>query len=190
MTTIAITSELREKYMTSLRVGYNWCLACQSICELENPGEPHQCCENCGSHRVQWQPPTIQNEPMPNITRQQYLDHEARVAKGKPKTAPPNAAARETGKGGLHEQIINWCDSQWPRVKYIHSRTDQKSTVAVGSHDFTLFLHGGTTLCVECKAKGGKLSTEQRIWIHEMALKGHMVHVVFSMEEFKELVKV
>lgn len=126
---------------------------------------------------------------MPRITLQQYLDHERRVAKTSAPAAPVNPAERETGKGGLHEQIMEFCDAQWPRWKFIHSRTDQKSTVEVGSHDFTIFLPNGKTLCVECKAKGGKLSNEQLAWAKELSMLGHGVHVVFSLEEFKKVVE-
>jgi len=101
----------------------------------------------------------------------------------------PGAAERETGKGGLHEQIMDYCNAQWPRWKFIHSRTDQKSTVAVGSHDFTIFLPGGRTVLIECKAKGGKLSNEQLAWAKELSLLGHGVNVVFSLEEFKRVVE-
>jgi len=115
------------------------------------------------------------------------LNHQAKQAKSKP--SPSGAAERETGKGGLHEQIMDYCNAQWPRWKFIHSRTDRKSTVAVGSHDFTIFLPGGRVECVEAKAKGGKLSNEQLAWAKELSLLGHGVHVVFNLEEFKEITK-
>lgn len=126
---------------------------------------------------------------MPNITLADYIAHEERIARGKAQKSPKDAADRETGKGGLHEEIMEHCDSQWPRWKYIHSRTDLKSTVAVGSQDFTVFLPNGRVLCVEAKAKNGKLSNEQLGWAHEMRLLGHTVHVVYNLEQFVELTK-
>ena len=90
---------------------------------------------------------------------------------------------------GLHLPIIDWCNAQWPRVKYIHARTDIPSGIAEGAQDFTLFLPGGRTLCIECKAKDGKLSDEQRIWAKEMDMQGHTVHIVRSMAEFIALVE-
>ena len=148
---------------------------------------------------------------MPRMTHSEYIAHEERVSRTKknrividPETSsegplpPPVAKAvgeywmkadRETGKGGLHEQIMDYCNAQWPRWKFIHSRTDQKSTVAVGSHDFTVFLPGGRVVCVEAKAKGGKLSNEQLAWAKELSMLGHGVHVVFSLEEFKRVVE-
>lgn len=88
----------------------------------------------------------------------------------------------------LHDEIIKWCVSQWPRVKYIHARTDQKSTIAKGCHDFTLFLPDGRTLCFECKKKDGKWSEDQLGWKKEMELLGHAVHDVRSMQDFFALV--
>ena len=97
-------------------------------------------------------------------------------------------ANREVGKGGLHEQIINHCNAQWPRWKFIHARTDRRSTIAVGCQDFTIFMPGGV-LCVECKKVGGKLSAEQLAWEMEMMGLGHVVYVVETLEQFLRLVK-
>jgi len=124
---------------------------------------------------------------MVTFSHSDWLAHEAKQAKAKP--SPSDAAPRETGKGGLHEQIMDYCNAQWPRWKFIHSRTDQKSTVEVGAPDFVLFLPGGRTVLIECKAKGGKLSNEQLAWAKELSLLGHYVEVVFSLEEFKRVVE-
>lgn len=84
----------------------------------------------------------------------------------------------------LHNKIIKWLDSQHPRWKYIRARSDRESTIAVGAQDFTIFAPVGRTICIECKAKGGKLSTDQRIWRKEMEMLGHTVHTIWSFEEF------
>ncbi len=89
----------------------------------------------------------------------------------------------------LHEEIIRWCDSQWPRVKFVHSRMDRPTGMESGIADFILFLPSGRTICVEAKAKGGKLSNEQMAWHKEMAMLGHHVLVVYSIEEFKILIQ-
>lgn len=120
-----------------------------------------------------------------SISNFQYLQMLARSPKlRQPK--PENPVKRE---GDLHDQIINWCDSQWPRVKYIHARMDRRSTIAVGAADFILFLSMGRVLCAECKTKTGKLSAEQSAWAKEMEMLGHAVHVVRSFEEFLTAVK-
>ena len=125
---------------------------------------------------------------MVTFSHSDWIAHEAKMTKAF-KKSNPEAASRETGKGGLHEQIMDYCNAQWPRWRYIHSRTDQKSTVAVGAPDFVLFLPGGRTVLIECKAKGGKFSNEQLAWAKELSVLGHGVHVVFSLEEFKRVVE-
>jgi len=89
----------------------------------------------------------------------------------------------------LHEPIMAYCNRQWPRIKYIRARSDMPSGITVGCHDFTLFLPGNRTLCIECKKKDGKVSVEQAGWIKEMAMLEHIVHIVRSMEEFYALVE-
>ena len=95
----------------------------------------------------------------------------------------------EVGKNGLHRKIMAWCDSQWPKWKYRHSRTDKPSREEIGVEDFTLFAPNGVTYHIECKAKGGKQTPEQLAWAKELEMLGHRVHIVYSLEEFKEVVK-
>lgn len=52
-------SALYCKCASALRTGFWWCIACQHIVDLENPGEPHQSCSECGSHRVVWKEPVL-----------------------------------------------------------------------------------------------------------------------------------
>lgn len=98
------------------------------------------------------------------------------------------ACEREVGPGGLHQQIIDWCNSQWPQVKFIHSRTDKRSTVEGGVHDFTIYLPQGRNLNIECKAKGKKQTIKQLGWALQLEQLGHRVHVVTSKEQFLKLV--
>jgi hypothetical protein len=85
---------------------------------------------------------------------------------------------------GLHEKIMRHCETEFPRWKYIHARTDQRSTIAVGVADFTIFLPGGKVVCLEVKSATGKLSEAQLAWSKEMEMLGHTVHVVRTMEDF------
>lgn len=94
----------------------------------------------------------------------------------------------------LHNKIIEHCLSQRPRWPYIHANPSQKSTIAKGCHDFTIFLPSksllndtGRVVCIEVKAKGGKLDPDQVIWKHEMASVGHTVYVIYSFQEFENL---
>lgn len=102
-------------------------------------------------------------------------------------TASEPDTEREVGKGGLHEKIMQWCDSQWYCWKYIHHRTDKRSGIQEGAHDFTIFVPGGRLLCIECKMPGKKLSEAQLIWRKELEMLGHTVHVVTTFEEFTQL---
>lgn len=89
----------------------------------------------------------------------------------------------------LHNRIIEYCNLQWPKWKYIHANPTTRSTIQEGCQDFTVFLPGGRTICIECKAKGGKPTKEQQIWAKEMEMLGHTVHLVFSFDQFLNLVK-
>ncbi len=87
----------------------------------------------------------------------------------------------------LHEQIIDYCNSQWPKWKVIRARMDKKSTLGKGVHDMTVFYPGGV-LCVEAKTRTGKVSEDQRDWNFDMMRIGHSVCVIKSFEEFLNLV--
>jgi hypothetical protein len=121
------------------------------------------------------------------VTPQQFLDMQRRVSK------PTPAIGREI-KGKierelkLHDDIIRYCNAQWPRWKYIHARTDQRPTIAVGCQDFTIFAPG-RVLCIECKRADGKPDHDQLIWHKEMEMLGHTVHIVRSLSEFLEVAR-
>ena len=105
------------------------------------------------------------------------------------KSKPKSAGNPVDLEGKLHNQIIEWCDHQWPVLKYIHARRDKKATIGVGIQDFTIFLPGGRVLCVECKARNEKPDDAQLAWALQMRMLGHTVHCIRSWEEFAELVK-
>lgn len=121
-------------------------------------------------------------------TTAQLADYEARRRVANPnvlvKDATPVAHEKE-----LHEQIIAWCDLQWPKVKYRHSRMDKATREELGTEDFTLFLAGGKTLHVEAKNNRGKLTPEQQAWKAQMEMLGHQVWTVRSFEDFLALVR-
>lgn len=121
-----------------------------------------------------------------HIQYQEMLARTMRNSKRSPAPAPSKAVEMEMD---LHRQIMDFCDKAWPRWKYIRARSDQRSTIQLGAQDFTLFLPGGKVLCIECKRKGSKLSEDQIIWKKEMEMLGHVVHTVYSFEEFERLIK-
>lgn len=90
-------------------------------------------------------------------------------------------------ENSLHDQIIEHCDKQWPRWKFIHARMDQRSTIEVGAQDFTIFTPRGV-LCIECKRVGAKRSLKQNEWAFEMKKLGYHVHLIYRFEEFLNLI--
>jgi hypothetical protein len=120
------------------------------------------------------------------FTQQQYDDYERRrrlrLAGG---PAPDQSYPATTDELKLHDEIIAWCNRQSPRIKYIHARTDRRSTIATGAHDFTIFFPNGKTICIEVKSKTGKLSTEQLAWRAEMKRLSHVIFVVRAFGEFE-----
>lgn len=138
------------------------------------------------------QPPLIPvrlNPPSKSMVNMTSFEVAQNEAKHGPKSkATVNADDRETGKDGLHHKIINWCNSQWPQVKFIHARTDKKSTIDLGAPDFVLFLPNGRTAAIECKAKGGKITTDQWAWHNQLEKLGHQLWFVYNIDEFKTVV--
>lgn len=120
------------------------------------------------------------------ISPAQFLEMQVRVANQKP-PAPPSDAEKNELK--LHDKIINYCNSRWPKWKYIHANPSVRSTIQVGAQDFTIFADRARVFCIECKSKTGKRDQDQQIWAKEMEMLGFTVHLVRSMEEFFNLVE-
>lgn len=99
-------------------------------------------------------------------------------------TLPPDAAERETGRGGLQEQIRNYCRLQEPEWLVIQARADKKSTIALGCHDLTVVLPGGRWLAGECKSATGEFSPDQIRWGEKMWLLGHEVREWRALSQF------
>lgn len=88
----------------------------------------------------------------------------------------------------LHDDIEAFCRSEgW---YYIHSRMDQKTTVAVGAPDFVIFLPYGRLICLECKRKGNKPTLAQQAalaWLNRMQ---HNAAVVYDFATAKQAILV
>ena len=129
---------------------------------------------------------------MPNISLHSYLAHQAKfpvAGRQEKRTETGASAEQETGPGGLQREIIDHCAKQWPRWKYRYARTDRKTTEELGTEDFTIFMPGGRTIHVECKARNKKPSPQQLIWATELKALGHTVHFVWSFEDFLKAVR-
>lgn len=91
----------------------------------------------------------------------------------------------------LHQAIMAYCDSQWPKWVYVHSRMDDATTQECGVADFIIFAPH-KVLCIECKAKYKKQSDDQRVWetrVNAVKNPNVVYKVVWCMEEFLEVVK-
>ena len=113
---------------------------------------------------------------MSRITKFQFEEMQRRLAR--PAAAPPPLEKE------LHRQIMDHCDKQWPRWKYVHSRMDKPTGTGAGVSDFVIFLPCARILIVEVKRPGQKLSLAQHAWHAELAKLGHTVYVVHDLKEF------
>lgn len=99
-------------------------------------------------------------------------------------------AQNPTGPGvedesDLHDQIIDECRRRgWP---CLHGSMAARTRRTLGEPDFILLADKGRVLFVECKSRGGKLSVEQLGFKIQAELRGHVIHIVRSFEEFLRL---
>lgn len=119
---------------------------------------------------------------MPKMTQAEYIAHELRVAHAKRK-APENACLDE---GELHGEIAKHCKmAGWI---CFHGTWGKLSRRTPGEPDFTILADKGRVFFIECKAKGGKFSTEQlgmKMWAEKL---GHTIHTVYSFQDFCDVV--
>jgi hypothetical protein len=125
------------------------------------------------------------------ISRDQYNEMVTRLESNKLRAGnvtaqiPGDAAEREIEE--LHYPILQWCKDQG--AAYIRARSDMMSTIQRGAPDFTIF-HQGRVFLIECKSRTGKLKPEQIGWAMMAERNKFQVHVVRSMAEFMEIVKI
>lgn len=121
-----------------------------------------------------------------NPSTSDYIAMLTRLDKNKVRDQPTSADVRTSQREStLHDQIIEYCNSQWPKFKYIHARMDKRSTIQVGAPDFCpIFLPGGKIIIFECKRQGEKCTPEQLAWHKELEMLGHTVHVIYTFSQF------
>jgi hypothetical protein len=122
-----------------------------------------------------------------NFSFRQYLDHEARVAKGRSngQPAPPVTQAAERERA-LHDDIQDECKRR--RWLCLHGSMAHKTMRTVGEPDFTILADVGRVFFVECKTATGKLSPEQLALKCWAEMLGHEIHIVRSLDEFLKIV--
>lgn len=87
----------------------------------------------------------------------------------------------------VHQKIIDHCKSMgW---YYERDRMDKKTRGEVGAPDFTIAAREGRSAFIEVKRKGSKPTVKQAGNIHWLKSLGHVAEVVWSYEEFCEVVK-
>jgi len=100
--------------------------------------------------------------------------------------AEANAACDRLRERELQDQIAQFLNLR--DVHFSRSRMDRKTTVAKGYYDFSIVLPGGRHLAVEVKVPGGVISEDQkRLFDRYWDQTHHVVHIVFSLEQFVRL---
>lgn len=120
---------------------------------------------------------------MSSISEFQYQEMLRSLNRNRGTTPPPEI------ESDLHRDILEYCEAQWPRWKYDHSRMDKRTRNTLGVPDFIIALPNGRTIWVECKRPGEKLSSAQQNFAAEMAKLGHTVHIVHTIQEFLQEVE-
>jgi len=114
-----------------------------------------------------------------------FLEMEARI---KAKTAQDKAVLGQSceRESEIHDQIIAEC-----RVKgwyFIHSRTDKRTTTAIGVPDFVICLPNGVTWFIEVKRPKEKPKLAQMAVGVMLEHLGHHYAVVHSLSELLEII--
>ena len=99
----------------------------------------------------------------------------------------PSKTGAVAQESKLHNEIIEYCKER--RWLYFHSSMAHATKRIPGEPDFEILADRSRVFLIECKAKGGKLSTDQRGVIQWAAMLGHTVHVVVNMDEFRRIVE-
>lgn len=125
------------------------------------------------------------------IARKDFEAMKARTLKVISNLTPDDAF---TGReADLHRQIE--VELKHRRWYYVHSRTDKRTTTALGVPDFIIagksdsnFDGEPVTYWIEVKKRGGKLTPEQTITKHLLTALGHRYATVYSFAEFLEAI--
>ena len=80
----------------------------------------------------------------------------------------------------LHKEFIAWLNAR--RIPFLHSRTDRRTTTALGDPDFFV-LWEGRVLGIECKIDKNKLSDAQEKRIAYLKQAGVRVEVARTLQE-------
>lgn len=118
---------------------------------------------------------------MPRMTHAEWLAYEQRRSKV---VVNSDGVDDETE---LHNAILEECKTRgWLPF---HGSMAHRTYRTEGEPDFIIFADCGRVVAIECKRRRGKLSTAQLGIIAWAEKLGHKIHVITSIEEFREIVK-
>lgn len=122
------------------------------------------------------------------ISQFQYEQMRARTQANRSRALTASELPQHEGlESGLHDKILDYATSKGWAI--VHSRMDKRSTVGIGTPDFILGADNGVTYWIEAKRKGGKPTIEQLGRILMLKTLGHKAAIVYSFEEFLEVVR-
>jgi hypothetical protein len=129
-----------------------------------------------------------------NILRRLSKEDRAQGGKGFATSAEANANHEARSEREIHKQIEQWLNLHG--IVYIHSRTDKRTTNAVGLPDFVFVRRCVIAACVEravpfaieIKLPGKEPTKEQAETMLDMKANGWTCAVAHSLKEFIEIV--
>lgn len=104
----------------------------------------------------------------------------------------------------LQERCVTWFDYRYPELRMLlhHSPNEGRRSVVEGAHlkasgmrpgfpDLVLLMPSGewAWLAMEFKSKGGRLSESQKRYAEYLPKRGVLHKVIWTFEEFKELIE-
>ena len=81
----------------------------------------------------------------------------------------------------LHDAIDQYCRERGYLT--IHARMDVRSTISVGTPDWTVLMPGRKTCQIECKKSGSKPTTEQLAKLAHARKLGFVAEIVDNLED-------
>jgi len=122
---------------------------------------------------------------MPRMSPSEYQTFLARTSPAAVCSGTVALTAAEH-EADLHESIRQFCAAKgW---LCFHGSMAHRTHRTAGEPDFQILIDSGKFLLVECKAAKTKVSTEQLGIIAWAKKLGHTIHIVRSIEEFKQIV--
>ena len=117
-----------------------------------------------------------------SFSQADYIAMQMRLQKNLRPAVRAVEGQRETGKGGIQDEIESYFKSLGSSIWYDVKRTDVRTTSRIGVPDF-VGVYCGTAFGMEVKRPGNKPTTEQLGELKWMELAGAKTGVVHSIAE-------